>query len=137
MANAVQIVEIGESLGINEKGQQIALATAMQESSFRNLANTSLPESLDVPNEGTGSDHDSVGLFQQRPSQGWGTIEECMDPEYATTTFYERLQQVDGWEDMEVTEAAQAVQISGHPDAYAKWEGLADEILEAVHESRQ
>ncbi|MFD0560560.1 hypothetical protein FB566_3784 [Stackebrandtia endophytica] len=137
MANAVRIVEIGESLGISERGQAIALATAMQESSFRNLANTTLPDSLDIPNEGTGSDHDSVGLFQQRPSQGWGSIAECMDVEYATTKFYEELQRVDGWEDMEVAEAAQAVQRSAHPDAYARWEGMADEILQQVEQSRR
>ena len=132
MSNAMRIIEVGEALGISEQGQAIALATAMQESNFRNLANDSLPASLDVPNEGVGSDHDSVGVFQQRPSQGWGSIEECMDVDYAASKFYEELQRVDGWENMELTEAAQAVQRSAYPDAYAKWETLAYDILGAA-----
>ncbi|GAA4900337.1 hypothetical protein LX16_0591 [Stackebrandtia albiflava] len=132
MNNAVRIIEIGEQLGISEKGQAIALATAMQESSFRNLANDSVPASLGIPNEGVGSDHDSVGMFQQRPSQGWGTVEQCMDVEYATTKFYTELLRVDGWENMSIAEAAQTVQVSAHPDAYARWEGLAYDILEQV-----
>lgn len=131
MANAMRIVEVGEALGISERGQAIALATALQESTLRNLANTSLPASLDIPNEGVGSDHDSVGVFQQRPSAGWGSIEECMDVDYAATKFYEELQRVDGWENMELTDAAQAVQRSAFPNAYAKWEDLAYEILAA------
>lgn len=131
MSNAMRIIEVGEALGISEQGQAIALATAMQESNFRNLANESLPASLDVPNEGVGRDHDSVGVFQQRPSQGWGSIEECMDVDYAASKFYEELQRVDGWENMELTEAAQAVQRSAYPDAYAKWEDLAYDILAA------
>ncbi|MFD0557544.1 hypothetical protein FB566_2819 [Stackebrandtia endophytica] len=131
MANAARIIEVGEALGISERGQAIALATAMQESTLRNLANTSLPDSLNYPNEGTGRDHDSVGVFQQRPSQGWGSIAECMDVDYAATKFYEELERVKGWEDMELTEAAQAVQRSAFPDAYAKWETSAYEILEA------
>ncbi|TWJ11481.1 hypothetical protein LX16_2203 [Stackebrandtia albiflava] len=131
MNNAATIIAVGERLGISERGQAIALATAMQESNFRNLANTRLPDSLNVPNEGTGRDHDSVGVFQQRPSQGWGSIEECMNVEYAAEAFYTELQRVRGWEDMELTEAAQAVQRSAYPDAYAQWENLAYDILEA------
>jgi len=131
MANAARIIEVGEALGISERGQAIALATAMQESTLRNLANTSLPDSLNYPNEGTGRDHDSVGVFQQRPSQGWGSIAECMDVDYAATKFYEELERVKGWEDMELTQAAQAVQRSAFPDAYAKWETQAYQILEA------
>lgn len=133
MANAVEIVRIGEDMGISERGQAVALVTAMQESQLLVLANTGLPASLDVPNQGTGYDHDSVGLFQQRPSSGWGTIEECMDVEYSTTVFYKSLQRIKGWEGMDLTVAAQSVQISAFPDHYAKWEGLAWDIIDAVN----
>ncbi|MEV0647379.1 hypothetical protein AB0I28_19125 [Phytomonospora sp. NPDC050363] len=129
MANAEAIIKVGESMGISERGQAIALATAMQESTLRNLANTTMPDSLTVPNEGTGKDHDSVGLFQQRPSQGWGTIRECMDPDHASTAFYNELKRVKNWENLDLTVAAQKVQRSAYPDAYAKWEDLAYQVL--------
>ena len=133
MANAVTVVEIGEDLGFSERGQAVALVTAMQESLMRNVASESVPESLQYPHEGTMVDYDSVGLFQQRPSMGWGTIEECMDVEYSTTTFYKALAQVDGWENMELTVAAQTVQKSAYPDRYAQWEGMAWEVIEEVN----
>jgi peptidoglycan DL-endopeptidase CwlO len=95
----------------------IALATAMQESGLRNLA---------------GGDRDSLGLFQQRPSQGWGTQEQIMNPTYAATKFYERLVQVPSWDRIPLTEAAQAVQRSAFPNAYAKWEGLANALVGAL-----
>ncbi|MEU1629256.1 C40 family peptidase [Streptomyces sp. NPDC020096] len=115
--NAKTIVATGISLGVPAKGQVIALATAMQESRLRNL------------NYG---DRDSLGLFQQRPSQGWGTPEQIRDPVYASTRFYEALLEVHGWQQMTVTQAAQAVQASGFPDAYAQWEPLARAMQEAI-----
>ncbi|CAM3418519.1 hypothetical protein [Stackebrandtia soli] len=133
MANAVTIVEVAKDLGLDEKGQAIGLATAMQESQMRNLANHYMPSSLDIPNQGTGGDHDSVGIFQQRPSSGWGSIEECMDVEYAATAFFKSLKQIKGWDDMSLTAAAQAVQVSAYPDAYAKWEDLAYKIIDEVN----
>jgi hypothetical protein len=81
----------------------IALATAFQESKLRNIEH---------------GDRDSVGLFQQRPSQGWGTVEQLTDPEYAINAFYDELVEIDGYQDMRITEAAQAVQRSGFPEAY-------------------
>jgi hypothetical protein len=63
-------------------------------------------------------DRDSVGLFQQRPSQGWGTRDQLLDPEYAANAFFDELEEVDGYESMRITEAAQAVQRSGFPEAY-------------------
>ena len=108
--NAETIVATGITLHIPDKGQVIALATALQESDLRNLAS---------------GDRDSLGLFQQRPSQGWGTPAQIRDPVYAATRFYTALLQVPGWQQMTVTEAAQAVQKSGFGDAYAKWEPLA------------
>lgn len=136
MENARTIIEVGKRMGISEQGQEIALATAMQESNLRNLANSTMPDSLNLPNEGTGKDHDSVGLFQQRPSAGWGTVAECMNTEYAAEAFYKGLEGVNGWENMELTEAAQAVQRSAYPDAYAKWEDEAEAVMDSYRSSR-
>jgi len=116
-ANAAVIVQVGRELGVSDYGIVIALATAMQESSMRNLS---------------WGDLDSVGLFQQRPSAGWGTVEELTDPATAAHLFYEGragytrgLLDISGWESMALTDAAQRVQISAYPDAYAKWESAA------------
>ncbi|MET3769581.1 LysM repeat protein [Marisediminicola sp. UYEF4] len=116
--NAELIIGVGTSLGVSDYGIVIALATAMQESSLRNL------------NYG---DRDSLGLFQQRPSTGWGTPAQVTDRVHSTKLFFggptapnrgitRGLLDIPGWQSMTVTQAAQAVQISGHPDAYAKWE---------------
>src|SRR5690606_25223688 len=108
--NAATIIGVAREMGAPPRAWLIALATAMQESTLRNI------------NYG---DRDSLGLFQQRPSQGWGTPAQVTDPVYATRIFIERLLEVPGWESMPVTVAAQTVQRSAFPDAYAKWEGLA------------
>ncbi|MFD8897104.1 C40 family peptidase [Streptomyces ardesiacus] len=115
--NAATIVAAGLSLDVPKKGQIIALATAMQESRLRNL--------------GSG-DRDSLGLFQQRPSQGWGSAQQIRDPVYASEQFYKHLLKVEGWQQMTVTQAAQAVQKSGLPDAYAQWENLATALQAAI-----
>lgn len=115
--NAQTIVATGISLDVPKKGQIIAIATAMQESRLRNL------------NSG---DRDSLGLFQQRPSKGWGTAQQIRDPAYASERFYKALLKVDGWQQMKVTQAAQAVQKSGYPDAYAQWEDLATALQTAI-----
>ncbi|MDX2821043.1 NlpC/P60 family protein [Streptomyces ipomoeae] len=115
--NAQTIVATGSSLDVPKKGQIIALATAMQESRLRNL---------------TYGDRDSLGLFQQRPSQGWGTAEQIRDPVYASERFYKALLKVSGWQQMTVTQAAQAVQKSGYPGVYAQWEPLATALQKAI-----
>ncbi|MFJ4973265.1 C40 family peptidase [Streptomyces sp. NPDC088755] len=115
--HAQTIVATGLSLDVPKKGQIVAIATAMQESRLRNL------------NSG---DRDSLGLFQQRPSQGWGTAQQIRDPVYASEQFYKHLLKVDGWQQMKVTQAAQAVQRSGYPDAYAQWEDLAIALQKAI-----
>ncbi|NIL64446.1 hypothetical protein HCB39_24380, partial [Salinispora arenicola] len=74
-------------------------------------------------------DHDSQGLFQQRPSSGWGTVEQITDPEYSTTAFLEGLKQVEGWQDMPLTKAAQTVQVSAYPFHYAQWETQAADLV--------
>ncbi|MCX5238900.1 C40 family peptidase [Streptomyces prunicolor] len=115
--NARTIVATGIGLHVPKKGQIIALATAMQESRLRNLSS---------------GDLDSLGLFQQRPSQGWGTAAEIRDPVYASEQFYKHLLAVDGWQQLTVTQAAQRVQRSAYPDAYADWEELATALQKAI-----
>lgn len=96
--------------GMPARAATIAIATGLQESKLRNIDY---------------GDRDSVGIFQQRPSQGWGSVEEILDPVYATNAFYDALEQVDGYVDLEITVAAQAVQRSAFPDAYAQHEHRA------------
>lgn len=133
-ANAVTIIETGKELGFDEQGWAVALATAMQEAKLYNAASEAVPESFDyTDSEVTYSDHDSVGLFQQRTSMGWGTVEELMDPATSASKFYNTLAGVDGWQSMSIASAAQAVQISAFPDYYAQWEGLAYDIIDAYN----
>jgi hypothetical protein len=133
MENAIAIIEAGKDEGLSEKAWAIALATAMQESKFKNYANVNVAESYNFAYQAEGSDHDSVGLFQQRPSSGWGSVEELMDPKTSASKFYDSLKRVDNWENMPVTRAAQTVQVSAFPDAYAQWEGLAWDIIDSYN----
>ncbi|MEU2665899.1 M23 family metallopeptidase [Micromonospora sp. DT46] len=130
LRNAARIIKVGQEMKVPPRGWVIAVATAMQESRLLNLANRTVAESGNLPNEGIGADHDSVGLFQQRA--GWGTVAQRMTPEYASRKFYEKLVKVQGWETMPLTRAAQAVQISAFPDAYAKHEDVASQIVNAL-----
>jgi len=116
--NAAIIIKTGSDLGLPPRAWVIAVATAMQESRLSNLGNL-----------GANNDHDSLGLFQQRPSAGWGTPAQVTDPVYASTKFYEKLKSIDGWEQLSLTQAAQRVQVSAYPDAYAKHEALATQIV--------
>ncbi|MEU3118471.1 NlpC/P60 family protein [Micromonospora chalcea] len=117
-SNASVIVAVGQRMTVPPRGWVIAVATALQESNLINHGHL-----------GTANDHDSLGLFQQRPSQGWGTPEQVTDPDYAATAFYEHLQRVPRWETLPLTDAAQAVQRSAYPDAYAKHEARAAAIV--------
>ncbi|WP_212821769.1 hypothetical protein [Polymorphospora rubra] len=117
MANAATISAVGVTMGMSEEAVVVALATAFQESKLENLA---------------GGDRDSIGLFQQRPSQGWGTPEQIRDPRYAATKFYAGLKKVRGWEDMRVTEAAQAVQRSAFPELYEQWKDESQLLASAL-----
>ncbi|MFI7576197.1 M23 family metallopeptidase [Micromonospora sp. NPDC049497] len=130
LRNAARIIKVGQEMKVPPRGWVVAVATAMQESRLRNLANSRVPDSRTIPNEGVGADHDSVGLFQQRA--GWGSVAQRMTPEYAARKFYEKLAQIPGWEDMPLTLAAQKVQVSAFPDAYAKHEDLAGTIVNAL-----
>lgn len=115
--NAKVIVATGVQMRIPARGQVIALATALQESTLINRPD---------------GDRDSLGLFQQRPSQGWGTPQQIMDPVYASTKFYNGLKSLKDWEHMPLTVAAQKVQKSGFPAAYAKHEPLATALQQAI-----
>ncbi|GLZ62042.1 M23 family metallopeptidase [Micromonospora parva] len=128
--NAAIIIKVGQDMGVPSRGWVIALATAMQESALRNLANSGVPESLALPHEGVGADHDSLGLFQQRP--GWGSVAERLNPAYAARKFYEKLLKVQGWQGRPLTVVAQRVQVSAYPDAYAKHEEVASRIVDAL-----
>ncbi|MCX4469640.1 peptidoglycan DD-metalloendopeptidase family protein [Micromonospora sp. NBC_01655] len=119
--NAAVIIKVGSDMKVSPRGWVVAVATAMQESGLRNL-----------PHLGSRNDHDSVGLFQQRPSQGWGSPQQLQDPAYSSRKFYEKLVKVPGWEQMALTRAAQRVQVSAFPDAYAKHEELASKIVDAL-----
>ncbi|WP_432994972.1 M23 family metallopeptidase [Dactylosporangium sp. CA-233914] len=119
--NAAIIVRVGQDMNVPPRGWVIAVATAMQESSLHNL-----------PNLGARNDHDSLGLFQQRPSTGWGAPAQVMDPQYASRKFYEKLLQVPGWERLSLTRAAQRVQRSAYPNAYAKHEQLASTVVNSL-----
>ena len=99
------------------RGQVVAVATALQESGLRNLPF---------------GDRDSLGLFQQRPSQGWGTPTQILDPGYAAGRFYVALLTVPGWQRLPVAAAAQAVQRSAVPDAYARWDDEATGVVAAL-----
>jgi murein DD-endopeptidase MepM/ murein hydrolase activator NlpD len=116
--NAAIIIKTGAALKMPPRAWVIAVATAMQESGLTNLGNL-----------GKKNDHDSLGLFQQRPSSGWGTPNQITDPVYASTKFYQKLKTVAGWETIPLTDAAQAVQVSAYPDAYAKHEPAATQIV--------
>ncbi|MET8092715.1 peptidase M23 [Micromonospora sp. NPDC005220] len=132
MENAEAIVRTGREMGVPRRGLVIAVATAMQESNLYNVASGVLPESQDYPHQGVGWDHDSVGLFQQRSSSGWGPVGRLMDPEFATRQFLSALEQVPGWQRMRLTDAAQAVQVSAYPEHYQQHEWRATRVVDAI-----
>jgi len=126
--HATTILTVAQQMQLPTRAAVIAIATALQESRLRNL------------NHG---DLDSLGLFQQRPSQGWGDTptgpgdhrtpaQRITDPTYAATAFYTHLKAIDGWQNLDLTVAANDVQKSGHPRAYTHWEPLATRIVAAL-----
>jgi hypothetical protein len=117
MQNASTIAAVATSRNLPERAVEISLATAMQESRLTNLS---------------GGDRDSIGLFQQRPSQGWGTPQQISDPVYATNKFLDKLVAIPGYAQLPLTEAAQDVQHSGFPDAYAQHEADAATLSSAL-----
>jgi len=117
LRNAATIAEVARSRGLPDRAVVIGLATAMQESRLRNLDY---------------GDRDSLGLFQQRPSQGWGTPEQIQDPIYAAGRFYDHLVAVPHWESGDLTTVADTVQRSAYPLAYRKWSTMADALTRVL-----
>ena len=115
--NASLVAAIAVRRGMPAHAATIALAAALQESKLYNLR---------------GGDRDSLGLFQQRPSQGWGTPAQILDPVHATNAFYDALARVDRYDTLPVTVAAQRVQRSGYPSAYAVYENDARALASAL-----
>lgn len=145
LTRAATIIEVGAGIdGVTRDGIQIALMAALTESTLRQLSNTSAyPDSGAYPNDGDGSDHDSLGLFQMRPASGWGTVAELMDPVYQAEAFYggptgpnegspRGLLDIPGWQDLGKGEAAQTVEVSAFPDRYENFAPVAETILEAL-----
>jgi cell wall-associated NlpC family hydrolase len=120
--NASTIFNVGSGRNLPPRALQLAIGTAMQESRLKNL------------NYG---DRDSVGLFQQRPSQGWGTVAQILDPQYSAGKFYDALAKVPSWQTLPFTVACQRVQKSGFPDAYAEWESMAKAVVDTLIKSAQ
>jgi hypothetical protein len=114
---AAIIAGVAVQRGLPPRAVSVALATAFQESDIRNLDY---------------GDRDSVGLFQQRPSQGWGTVEQIMNPHYSTGKFYDALVKVAGWQTGDINDVAQAVQRSGVPDGYRKHVERAKTLASAL-----
>jgi murein DD-endopeptidase MepM/ murein hydrolase activator NlpD len=119
--NAAIIVKTGQDMTVPPRGWVVAVATALQESELTNL-----------PDLGPNNDHDSIGLFQQRPSQGWGTPQQLANPAYQARKFFEKLLTIPDWQTLPLTVAAQRVQLSAFPDAYAKHEGFASQIVDIL-----
>jgi len=115
-ANAATISAVAPRRRLPTRAVTIALATALQESKLVNVEY---------------GDRDSVGLFQQRPSQGWGSAGQILDPRYSAGKFFDALVKVPGWQRKELTVAAQDVQQSGHPTAYQQWEDQASVLARA------
>lgn len=116
-SHATTITAVGKRMGLPDHAVSVALAAALQESRLQNLPH---------------GDRDSVGLFQQRPSQGWGSASQLLTPTFAAGAFYRHLARVPGWETLPVTTAAQRVQRSAAPSAYASWEAEARAIAQAT-----
>jgi murein DD-endopeptidase MepM/ murein hydrolase activator NlpD len=145
LTHAATIMTVGgRTAGVGREGVVIALMAALTESTLRMLANPSAyPESLGFPNDGVGSDHDSLGLFQMRHASGWGTVAELMDPEYQARAFFggpsgpnsgspRGLLDIPGWQLLDPGEAAQAVEVSAYPDRYQNYQPVAEAILTAM-----
>lgn len=142
LAHAHTIITVGaQTDGVDHDGILTALMAALTESSLRMLTNTSAyPHSATYPNDGDGSDHDSLGLFQMRPQMGWGSVEQLMDPTYQARAFYggpdgpnrgepPGLLDLPNRHELTLGQAAQAVERSAHPDRYETFEPVARTIL--------
>jgi hypothetical protein len=119
-ANAAAIVKASQDMHLPPRAAVIAVATSMQETKLHNYGDL-----------GTANDHDSLGLFQQRPTSGWGSADQLTDPHYATTAFLKSLTEQSDWQHKPLTDAAQTVQVSAYGDRYAQWEKQAADLVQA------
>ncbi|WP_340138153.1 C40 family peptidase [Enterococcus hirae] len=134
-ANITTIIGAVKARGMSQQAAIIAIMVAAQESSIRNLANPGVPASMGLPHDGTGSDHDSVGIYQQRPSMGWGTVPELLTPSYAATKFLDTLATVPNWQALAYSVAAQRVQKSANGAWYAPWQGFAESVVSSFFDA--
>ncbi|WP_137843359.1 M23 family metallopeptidase [Microbacterium sp. 2FI] len=145
LTHAATIITVAEQTsGVGRPGALIAIMAALTESGLRMLANPSAyPQSAGYPNDGSGSDHDSLGMFQMRPSTEWGTVTELMDPAYQVRAFFggpsgpnegrpRGLLDIPGWQALDPGEAAQMVEVSAYPDRYENYRPVAEAILVAL-----
>jgi hypothetical protein len=121
MSNAKKIIAQGQKMHLPPRAWVIALATSSQETNLHNYGQLAH------------NDHDSLGLFQQRPSAGWGSPSQLVNPSYSAGKFYAALMQVNGWNKLPVTVAAQDVQVSAFGDRYAQWEKQAENLILATY----
>ncbi|UOE45582.1 M23 family metallopeptidase [Agromyces larvae] len=149
LTHAATIIATGGRIaGVGREGVLIALMAALTESNLRMLANpTAYPESVNFPNDGVGSDHDSLGLFQMQSASGWGTVAELMNPEYQARAFFggptgpnggspRGLLDIAGWQLLDPGQAAQAIEVSAFPDQYQNYQPVAEAILSALTRGR-
>ncbi|HKD98723.1 MAG TPA: hypothetical protein VKB69_14185 [Micromonosporaceae bacterium] len=122
LRNAATIVKVGQQMHLPPRAWVMAVACSLQESKLTNLGNL-----------GNLNDHDSLGLFQQRPSSGWGSPKQITTPSYAAHKFYAALKSVPGYQHMPLTRAIQKVQVSAFPQAYAKWEKMAAALVTGTY----
>ena len=120
--NAAAIVKAAKDMKLPPRAMVMAVACSLQESSLHNYGNL-----------GNRNDHDSLGLFQQRPSSGWGSPAQVTDPHHATQSFLKRLVKIHNWQHMPLTVAVQKVQVSAFPQAYAKWEKFAASLVAGTY----
>ena len=144
LERAATIISVGASERIPLRGQLVALIAAYTESKLNVLANTTaVPASGHLPHDGDGADHDSLGLFQMRPSAGWGNTDQLMDPTWSTRAFYggpngpnhgspRGLLDIPHWEKLDPGAAAQTVEVSAFPDRYANNEPIATSVITAL-----
>lgn len=145
LSRAATIIQVAARIpGVGVGGARVALMAALTESSLRMLANTTAyPQTSRYPNDGDGSDDDSLGLFQMRPSTGWGTVADLMDANYQAAAFFggpsgpnhgspRGLLDIPTWQALPPGDAAQAVEVSAFPDRYANYEPVADAIIRAL-----
>lgn len=154
LTNAAIIINQAKKRNLGRNAAVIALMTAMVESKLLNHANDGsfkypdgtgvmtkkqwaearkvVMKSMDFPHEEVGSDWDSIGLFQQRPSAGWGDVKQIMTKSYAADKFYDSLVKIQGWEKLSYGEAAQRVQVSAFPDRYAEKQSIAESVVDSL-----